>query len=121
MNQLIESFEMFCQLVCALAPTPVQQLLQLAMSVYRVRLLGMVSMSTFTSVQGFHMDFTARAIRIGLDDPNVWRTRWNDAEWRLVPPTKNHLPRPVATPRTTDSWNPDQEKPRRPRLPKRNL
>ena len=120
MNQLIESFEIFCQIVRALAPTPVQQPLQLAMSVYRVRLLGMVGMSTFTSVQGFHMDFTARAIRIGLDDRTVWRTRRNDAEWRLVPLTENHFPRPAATPRTTDSWNLDQDKPRRPWLPKRN-
>ena len=101
MNQLIRSFEVFCQIVCALAPAPVQQPLQLAMAVYRVRLLGTVGMSTFACVQGYHMEFTARAIRIGLDDPGIWRTRWIDVEWKLVPIVKSQPSKPATASRNT--------------------
>ena len=61
MNQLIKSFEVFCQIVCVLAPAPVQHPLQLAMALYRIRLLNMVGMSTFSSVQGFHIELTVPA------------------------------------------------------------
>ena len=71
MNQLIKSFEMFCQIVCALISTSIQQFLQLIMTIYRVKLLSMIDISTFVFVQNYHMKFIARVIRIDLDDSNI--------------------------------------------------
>ena len=50
MNQLIKFFEMFCQIVYILILTSIQQFLQLIMTIYRVKLLNMIDMSTFVFV-----------------------------------------------------------------------
>ena len=71
MNQLIKFFEMFCQIVCVLILTSIQQFLQLIMTIYRVKLLSMIDMLTFVFVQNYHMKFIARIIRIDFDDSNI--------------------------------------------------
>lgn len=83
MLQLLPSFEVFCQIVCALAPCSVQIPLQLAMSLYRGRLMAMSDVMVFSSILRYHNEFVARAIRTGLDDPNVWRRPYQEAERKL--------------------------------------
>ena len=81
--QLLRPFEVFCEIVCALAPSPVQQPLQRAMSLYRGRLMAMSDYMVFSSIFNYHCQFVVRAMRIGLDDPDVWRCPYEEAEWNL--------------------------------------
>ena len=83
MLQLLRPFEAFCQVVCAFAPSSVQQHLQLAMSLYRGSLMAMSDIFEFSSIHNYHNYFVTRAIRIGLDDPDVWRHPYQEAERKL--------------------------------------
>ena len=120
---LLRPFEVFCQIVLAFAPALARNQLQLAMSLYRGRLMTMSGVSTFTSILSYHNEFVARAIRIGLDDPEVWRRPYQEAEWNLQAIQRSQQQqRPTAPARTTDSWTPDrdQSSSRPQRLPKKH-
>ena len=77
-SQLIKFFEIFDQILYALASISLQQSLQRAMSIYRVKLLNKIDISTFVSVEEFHMKFVTRTMFIELIKSCVWRYRWND-------------------------------------------
>ena len=71
MIQLMRPFEVFCQIVCHLAPAPMQQPLQKSMQQYRDKLMNRASYNTFDSINQYHIEFVARAMKLGLDDPVI--------------------------------------------------
>ena len=77
-RQLIKFFEIFDQILYALASVSFQQFLQRTMSIYRMRLLNKIDISTFDFVEEFHMKFVIRAMFIELIKSCVWRYRWDD-------------------------------------------
>ena len=77
-SQLIKFFEIFDQIFYALTSVSLQQSLQRTMSIYRVRLLNKIDISTFAFVEEFHMKFVTRIMFIELIKSCVWRYRWND-------------------------------------------
>ena len=124
MLQLMRPFDAFCQIVGELAPAPVQMRLMRAMSLYRGKLVVMASSYTFTSILAWHNEILARKIRIGLDDPDIWRGGHKEVDFMLQASQRQQQPqRPTAAPRATDSYTPSYGQPstRRPRaLPRKD-
>ena len=107
-THLIRPFEVFCQTLCALAPERDQQPLQLAMSLYQVRPMELTAVDSHASILNYHNKLVARLIRIGLDDPALWRQPYQNAEWKLQPLHARQQPqrRTTAT-HATDTWIPE--------------
>ncbi|KAL8684320.1 MAG: hypothetical protein Q9224_006440 [Gallowayella concinna] len=71
---MMHCFEVFCQIVIALAPPQTHVELQLAMSLYRSRLYSFTEYKTFASIQLYHDEFVAYALDRGKDRPDLWRS-----------------------------------------------
>ena len=84
MLQLLRNFEIYCQIVCAMALASRQQSLQQVMCDYRRRLMRMSSVYTFAFINAFYEEFVTRIIRIDQDDVTLWRVENTNASYMLV-------------------------------------
>ena len=71
--QLLKSFKAFCMFVCVATTFFIQMPLALTMCFYRERLVAMFAVWIFDSIANYHHEYVCRAIRIGLNDSEVWR------------------------------------------------
>ena len=118
MLQLLRNFEIYCQIVRAMAFAPRQQPLQQAMCDYRRRLMRMSSVYTFASINAFHEEFVARIIRTDQDDVALWRVENTNASYKLVHASAKKAPigQPESNPSAYRSTSSFSKAPKPPKL-----
>ena len=84
LNRVIRDFEVYGQIICAIAP-PIDALsLQQALADYRIKLSLQASHYTYESLVEHHLQYVQNRMYKGATDPANWRQSDSDIAYMLI-------------------------------------